>query len=57
MFALACRFWSLLFTQEINVEKETSRISSPSTLGEDHEAYHKIKNMVNMSPNGLRTEA
>jgi hypothetical protein len=35
-FTLACRFWSLLFTQEIYAKEETFGISSPSTLEEDH---------------------
>jgi hypothetical protein len=30
-------FWSLLFTQEINIKEETFGISSSSTLEEDHE--------------------
>jgi hypothetical protein len=57
-FALACRFWSLLFTtQEINIKEETSEISSSSTSGEDHEVRHKLKRMMNMTPNGSRTKA
>jgi hypothetical protein len=43
--------------QEINVKEETFRISSSSTLEEDHEARHKSRHVVNMTPNDPRTEA
>jgi hypothetical protein len=55
-FTLACRFWSLLFTQEINVKEETFGISSSSTSREDHEARHKSRHAMNMTPNDPRTE-
>jgi hypothetical protein len=47
----------LLFTQEINVKEETFGISSSSTSREDHEARHKSRHAMNMTPNDLRTEA
>jgi hypothetical protein len=56
-FTLACRFWSLLFIEENNIKEETFRISSSSTLREDHKAQHKSRHMMNMTPNGLGTEA
>jgi hypothetical protein len=56
-FTLACRFWSLLFTQEINVKEETFGISSSSTSIEYHEARHKSRHLMNMTPNVLGTEA
>jgi hypothetical protein len=56
-FTLACRFWSLLFTQESNVKKETFGISSSNTLWEDHEACHESRHEVNTTPNNTRTEA
>jgi hypothetical protein len=40
-----------------NVKEETFEISSLSTLREDHEASHKSRHMMNMTPNGLGTEA
>jgi hypothetical protein len=43
--------------QEINVKEETLGISSPSTLREDHEACHKSRHAMNMTPNDPRTEA
>jgi hypothetical protein len=43
--------------QEINVKEETIEKSSSSTLGEDHEARHKSRHMINMTPKGPRTEA
>jgi hypothetical protein len=43
--------------QEINVKEETFGISSSSTSREDHEARHKSRNTMNMTPNDLRTEA
>jgi hypothetical protein len=46
-----------LFTQEINVKEETFGISSSSTSREDHEARHKSRHAMNMTPNDLRTEA
>jgi hypothetical protein len=46
-----------LFTQEINVKEESFGISSPSTSREDHEARHKSRHAMNMTPNDLRTEA
>jgi hypothetical protein len=56
-FTLACRIWSLLFTHEIYAKEETSRISSSSTLEEDHEARQESRHVMNMTPNDLRTEA
>jgi hypothetical protein len=47
----------LLFTQEINVKEETFGISSSSTSREDHEACHKSRHTMNMTPNDPRTEA
>jgi hypothetical protein len=46
-----------LFTQEINVKEETFGISSSSTSREDHEARHKSRHVINMTPNDPRTEA
>jgi hypothetical protein len=42
---------------ENNVKEETFRISSSSTSREDHEARHKSRHLMNMTPNGPRTEA
>jgi hypothetical protein len=56
-FTLTCRFWSLLFTQEINVKEEAFGISSSSTSREDYEARHKSRHIMNMTPKGLGTEA
>jgi hypothetical protein len=57
LFTLACGFWSLFFTKEINVKEETFRISSSSTLEEDHEARHKSRHVMNMTSNDPSTEA
>jgi hypothetical protein len=46
-----------LFTQEIYAKEETLRISSPSTLEEDHEAQQESRHTTNMTPNDSRTEA
>jgi hypothetical protein len=46
-----------LFTQEIYANEETFRISSPSTLEEDHEAQQESRHAMNMTPNDPRTEA
>jgi hypothetical protein len=46
-----------LFTQEIYSNEETFRISSPSTLEEDHEARQESRHAMNMTPNDPRTEA
>jgi hypothetical protein len=46
-----------LFTQEINVKEETFGISSSSTSRKDHEARHKSRHAMNMTPNDPRTEA
>jgi hypothetical protein len=46
-----------LFTQDINIKEETFGISSSSTAREDHEARHKSKYLVNMTPNGPGIEA
>jgi hypothetical protein len=43
--------------QEINDKEETSGISSSSTSREDHEARHKSRHAMNMTPNDPRTEA
>jgi hypothetical protein len=43
--------------QEINVKEETFGISSSSTSREDHEARHKSRHEVNMTPNNPRTKA
>jgi hypothetical protein len=43
--------------QEINVKEETFGISSSSTSRKDHEARHKSRHAMNMSPNDPRTEA
>jgi hypothetical protein len=56
-FTLACRFWSLLFTQEIYAKEETFGISSPSTWEEDHEARQESRHAMNMTPNDSRTKA
>jgi hypothetical protein len=42
--------------QEINVKEEIFRISSSSTSRKDHEARHKSRHEVNMTPNNPRTE-
>jgi hypothetical protein len=46
-----------LFTQEINIKEETLGISSSSTSREDHEARHKSRHLMNMTPKGPGTEA
>jgi hypothetical protein len=46
-----------LFTQEIYAKEETFRISSSSTLEEDHEARQESRHAINMTPNDMRTEA
>jgi hypothetical protein len=46
-----------LFTQEINVKEETFGISSSSTSREDHEARHKSRHAMNMTPSDPRTKA
>jgi hypothetical protein len=43
--------------REINVKEESFRISSSSSLEEDHEAQHKSRHVMNMTPNDPRTEA
>jgi hypothetical protein len=43
--------------QEINIKEETFGISSSSTLEENHEARHKSRHVMNMTPNGPRTES
>jgi hypothetical protein len=50
-FTLACRFWSLLFTQEFYAKEETFGISSSSALEEDHEARQESRHAMNMIPN------
>jgi hypothetical protein len=45
-----------LFTQEIYDKEETFRISSSSTLEEDHGARQESRHAMNMTPNDLRTE-
>jgi hypothetical protein len=46
-----------LFTQEIYAKEETFGISSSSTSREDHEARHKSRHAINMTPNDPRIEA
>jgi hypothetical protein len=46
-----------LITQEIYAKVETFRISSLSTLEEDHEASQESRHTMNMTPNDLRTKA
>jgi hypothetical protein len=46
-----------MFMQEINVKEETFGISSSSTSIEYHEARHKSRHAMNMTPNDPRTEA
>jgi hypothetical protein len=46
-----------LFTQEIYAKEKTFGISSSSTSREDHEARHKSRHTMNMTPNDPRTEA
>jgi hypothetical protein len=46
-----------LFTQEIDVKLETFGISSSNTSRKDHEAHHKSRHEVNMTPNNPRIEA
>jgi hypothetical protein len=43
--------------QEISVKEETFMISSSSTSREDHEARHKSRHIMNMTPNGPGAEA
>jgi hypothetical protein len=43
--------------QEINVTEETFGISSSSTSREDHEARHKSRHLMSMTPKSLGTEA
>jgi hypothetical protein len=46
-----------LFTQKIYAKEKTFGISSSGTSREDHEARHKSRHVMNMTPNDLRTEA
>jgi hypothetical protein len=46
-----------LFTQEINVKEEAFELSLSSTSREDHEARHKSRHEVTMTPNNPMTEA
>jgi hypothetical protein len=46
-----------LFTKEIYDKEETFRISSSSTLEEDHEFQQESRHAMNMTPNDPRTEA
>jgi hypothetical protein len=46
-----------LFTQKIYAKEKTFGISSSSTSREDHEAHHKSRDTMNMTPNDPRTEA
>jgi hypothetical protein len=46
-----------LFTQEIYAKEETFGICSPRTSREGHEARHKSRHVINMTPNDPRTEA
>jgi hypothetical protein len=46
-----------LFTHEIYAKEKTFGISSSSTSREDHEARHKSRHAMNMTPNDPRTEA
>jgi hypothetical protein len=46
-----------LFTQEIYAKEKTFGISASSTSREDHEARHKSRHAMNMTPNDPRTEA
>jgi hypothetical protein len=41
--------------QEINVKEETFGISSSSISREDHEARHKSRHLMNMTPNGPKS--
>jgi hypothetical protein len=43
--------------QETNVKEETFGISLSSISREDHEARHKSRNMMNMTPKGPGTKA
>jgi hypothetical protein len=45
-----------LFTQKIYTKEETFRISSSSTLEEDHEAQQESRHAMNMTPNDQRTK-
>jgi hypothetical protein len=42
--------------QEIYAKEQTFRISSSSTLEEDHEARQGSRHVINMTPNDPRTE-
>jgi hypothetical protein len=42
--------------QEIYAKEQTFRISSSSTLEEDHEARQESRHVINMTPNDPRTE-
>jgi hypothetical protein len=46
-----------VFAQEIYAKEETFRISSSSTLEEDHEARQELRHTMKMTPNDPRTEA
>jgi hypothetical protein len=46
-----------LFTQEIYTKEETFRISSSSTLEEDHETRQESRHVMYMTPNDPRSEA
>jgi hypothetical protein len=45
----------MLFTQDLDTKRSTSRRSSMSTLREDHEARYKSTLEVNKTPNDPRT--
>jgi hypothetical protein len=49
-FTCACRFWSLVFMQDFNVECKTFGMSSSSTLWQDLEAPYKSCNEANLTP-------
>jgi hypothetical protein len=57
-FICACRFWSLVFMQDFDVESKTSGISSSSALWQDIEAPYKSCNEAKSTPRspGIKPE-
>jgi hypothetical protein len=43
--------------RKLTLKRRLFEISSSRTSKEDHEAQHKSRHMMNMTPNGLGTEA
>jgi hypothetical protein len=55
-FIRVCRFWSLVFMQDFDVESKTFGISSSRTLWQDLEAPYKSCNEANLTPRSPGTK-